>query len=51
MASRICSFEYGTSMKYMEADWKSRSMWSRWRKTAVPRGVSYARTPSNTPVP
>ncbi len=52
VAERISSFEYGISMWYMRALRNSRSMWSWWRKTAVPpSGVSYARTPSNTLVP
>ena len=51
VAARISSRVYGMSIRYIPAERNSRSMWSAWRKIAVPRGVSYARMPSNTPVP
>ena len=51
VAARISSRVYGMSIRYIPAERNSRSMWSAWRKIAVPRGVSYARMPSKTPVP
>ena len=42
---------YGSSIPRIFAEFARRTMWSVRRNTAGPCAVSYARIPSNTPVP
>ena len=50
-ACTISSTEYGRGIIRIRADASKRFMWSVRRNTAGPSAVSYARMPSNTPIP